>query len=57
IAKVMSESCTIISQSILAVEAMRIMEEKKINGLIVTDEQRHVIGALNMHDLIQSGII
>lgn len=57
IAKVMSESCTTISQSILAVEAMRIMEEKKINGLIVTDEQRHVIGALNMHDLIQSGII
>ena len=53
----MSENCTIISESILAVEAMRIMEEKKINGLVVTDDQRHAIGALNMHDLIQSGII
>ena len=57
IAEVMSENCTIISESILAVEAMRIMEEKKINGLVVTDDQRHAIGALNMHDLIQSGII
>lgn len=57
IAEVMSENCTTISESILAVEAMRIMEEKKINGLVVTDDQHHVTGALNMHDLIQSGII
>lgn len=54
--EVMTVSCQVISQGILAAEAMRVMEEKKINALIVVDENRHVIGALNMHDLIHAGI-
>ncbi|TDN65907.1 arabinose-5-phosphate isomerase [Halothiobacillus neapolitanus] len=40
----------------LAAEALAIMERDKINGLIVTDNQSHVIGALNMHDLLRAGV-
>lgn len=40
----------------LAAEALAIMERDKINGLIVVDDQSHVIGALNMHDLLRAGV-
>jgi arabinose-5-phosphate isomerase len=36
---------------------MQIMEYKKINALIVVDEEQRAVGALNMHDLIRAGII
>jgi arabinose-5-phosphate isomerase len=57
ISDVMTSQCAVISEDILAAEAMQIMEQKKINALIVIDEQRLAIGALNMHDLIRAGIV
>ena len=57
ISEVMTSQCAVISEDILAAEAMQIMEQKKINALIVVDEQRLAIGALNMHDLIRAGIV
>ncbi|MGR9000175.1 MAG: KpsF/GutQ family sugar-phosphate isomerase [Gammaproteobacteria bacterium] len=57
IIEVMTPQCTVISADILAAEAMQIMEQKKINALIVVDEQQRVLGALNMHDLIRAGIV
>jgi arabinose-5-phosphate isomerase len=57
ITEVMTPHCAVIPADILAAEAMRIMEQKKINALIVVDEQQRAIGALNMHDLIQAGIV
>ena len=57
IREVMTSQCAVIPKDILAAEAMQIMEQKKINALIVVDEQRLVIGALNMHDLIRAGIV
>jgi arabinose-5-phosphate isomerase len=57
IADVMTPNCTLITADILAAEAMRIMEQKKINALIVVDGQRKVLGALNMHDLVRAGIV
>jgi arabinose-5-phosphate isomerase len=57
ITEVMTSHCTVIHADILAAEAMQIMEQKKINALIVVDEQGCAIGALNMHDLIQAGIV
>ncbi|MGZ4970842.1 MAG: KpsF/GutQ family sugar-phosphate isomerase [Methylobacter sp.] len=57
IAEVMTPHCTVVSADILAAEAMQIMERKKINALIVVDEQQRAIGALNMHDLIRAGIV
>jgi arabinose-5-phosphate isomerase len=55
--KVMTSNCTMIREYILAAEAMQIMEKKNINALLVVDEQQYLIGALNMHDLIHSGIV
>jgi arabinose-5-phosphate isomerase len=57
ISEVMTPQCSVISGNILAAEAMQIMEHKKINALIVVDDQKLAVGALNMHDLIQAGIV
>ncbi len=57
ISEVMTHHCTVIQADILAAEAMQIMEEKKINALLVVDENQCITGALNMHDLIHAGIV
>lgn len=57
IVDVMTPNCAVIKADALAAEAMQIMEQKKINALIVVDKQHHAIGALNMHDLIRAGIV
>ncbi len=41
----------------LAVEAVEMMERLRINGLLVVDAERHLIGALNMHDLFNAKVI
>jgi arabinose-5-phosphate isomerase len=41
----------------LAVEAVELMEQRKINGLLVTNDSGVLVGALNMHDLLRSGVI
>jgi arabinose-5-phosphate isomerase len=41
----------------LAVEAAHLMEEHKINGLMVVDEERRVVGALNIHDLLRARVV
>jgi arabinose-5-phosphate isomerase len=41
----------------LAIEAVAIMEEHKINQLPVVDETGALVGALNMHDLFKARVI
>jgi arabinose-5-phosphate isomerase len=41
----------------LAVDAIEIMEQRKINALLVTDQQGHLVGALNMHDLLNAKVV
>lgn len=41
----------------LAAEALAVMEEKKINALLVTDAQGALVGAINMHDLLRAGVV
>jgi len=41
-----------INMNALAIEAIELMETKKINGLLVTNESGVLVGAFNMHDLI-----
>lgn len=57
ISAVMTQSCTIITADVLAAEAMKIMQEKKINALLIVDEHNKLSGALNMHDLVRAGIV
>ena len=57
ISDVMTKQCTTASETMLAAEALNIMETKKINGLIVVDQQQRPIGALNMQDLLKAGVL
>lgn len=57
VSKVMTKPCKVINADILAAEAMQIMETKKINALLVVDEEQNLLGALNMHDLLRAGIV
>jgi arabinose-5-phosphate isomerase len=41
----------------LAVEAVQIMEERKINQLLVVTGAGQLAGALNMHDLFRAKVI
>ncbi|MFW5432450.1 MAG: SIS domain-containing protein [Methylophilaceae bacterium] len=57
IAEVMHKKPNTITADKLAAEAVEIMEQKKINGLLVTDEGGKLIGAFNMHDLLKAKIV
>jgi len=41
----------------LAAEALKIMEDHKINALVVVNDQDRPVGALNMHDLLRAGVM
>jgi arabinose-5-phosphate isomerase len=41
----------------LAVEALNLMEDNKINALLVLDDDERLCGALNMHDLLRAGVV
>ncbi len=57
ISDVMTKHCKTVKKELLAAEALKIMENCKINALIITDDNNHAIGALNMHDLLRAGVI
>lgn len=57
IRQLMTSPCKSVTPGMLAAEALRIMEEKKINSLPVVDDENLVVGALNMHDLLRAGVI
>lgn len=57
IAEVMTRKCITANAQMLAAEALQIMQQKKINGLIVVDETQVPIGAMNMHDLLRAGVL
>ncbi len=41
----------------LAVEAVEMMEARRINQLLVTDDNNELCGALNMHDLFRAKVV
>ena len=57
VADIMGRQPRSISPDKLAVEAVEMMEQYKINQLPVVDELGALIGALNMHDLFQAKVI
>ena len=57
IAEVMTPNPRTISADRLAVEAARLMETHKINGLIVVDGDNRPVGALNIHDLLRARVV
>ncbi len=55
--EVMHRDCKKTSANLLAAEAVHLMEEHKINGLLVADDDGRVTGALNIHDLFRAGVM
>lgn len=55
ITNVMTKGGISVKPNCLAADALSIMQQKKINAMIVTDENNNVIGAFNMHDLLRAG--
>jgi len=57
ISDVMVKNPKVTQADKLAAETVQQMQKLKINGLFVVDDSNHVIGALNMHDLLRAGIV
>ncbi|MBF0471278.1 MAG: KpsF/GutQ family sugar-phosphate isomerase [Gammaproteobacteria bacterium] len=57
LSEVMIRNCTAIRPEQLAADALQLMEERRINALPVVDGENRVIGAINMHDLLQAGVV
>lgn len=57
IEKVMTKNPVVATSKMLAAEALSLMETKKINGLIVVNDSKEPVGALNMHDLLKAGVV
>ncbi|MER2493301.1 KpsF/GutQ family sugar-phosphate isomerase [Catenovulum sediminis] len=57
IADVMTKHSVTIAPDMLAAEALKWMEEKKINGFVVVDNSNRPIGAINLHDLLQAKVL
>lgn len=54
---VMSAHPRCISPDSLAVEAVQMMEQYNISQMLVVDGQYHLVGALNMHDLLHAKVV
>ncbi len=57
ISEVMTRNPKTVGPEMLAAEALNRMEQHKINGFLVVDQDRRLIGALNMHDLLRAGVL
>jgi arabinose-5-phosphate isomerase len=54
---VMTRHPKTIGTEALAVEAAQLMEAHQINALLVVDAANHVVGALNIHDLLRARVV
>jgi arabinose-5-phosphate isomerase len=54
---VMTVSPKAVHPGMLAAEALQLMDSKMINALPVVDDENKVVGALNMQDLLQAGVV
>jgi len=54
---VMHANCKTTSADVLAAEALRLLEANKITSLLVADDDHHLVGALNIHDLFREGLM
>ena len=54
---VMHADCKTVPGEMLAAEALHILEENKITGLLVADADGALVGALNIHDLFREGLM
>jgi len=56
-ARIMTASPQTIRPDELAATAVDIMQKRRIQGLLVTDHDGRLVGALNFQDLLQAGVV
>ena len=57
ITQVMTANCTTVHKGMLAAQALQVMQNVKISGLFVVDDNNHPVGALNMQDMLTAGVV
>ncbi len=57
VSDVMTRSPKTTHPDTLAAETVQLMRSLNISGLFVVDNTNHVVGALNMHDLLKAGVV
>jgi arabinose-5-phosphate isomerase len=55
--EVMTKNPRTVRREMLAAEAVHVMEQHKVNQVLVVDERGALVGALNMHDLFRAKVI
>jgi len=55
--QIMTAHCKTANAHMLAAEALKIMDQNKINALPIVDQNKQVVGAINMHDLVRAGVV
>ncbi|MCB1867989.1 MAG: KpsF/GutQ family sugar-phosphate isomerase [Gammaproteobacteria bacterium] len=53
----MTRDCKTATSNLLAAEALQIMQQNKINALLIVNQEHQLIGAINMHDLLRAGVV
>ena len=54
---VMTPNPVAIPRTMLAAEALRVLEERKITSIVVVDDERHVEGVIHLHDLWRTELV
>lgn len=55
--QVMTRGARVVEPRELATAAAQLMERHRVTALLVVDAERHLIGALNVHDLMRAGVV
>ncbi|MDT8309931.1 MAG: KpsF/GutQ family sugar-phosphate isomerase [Methylophaga sp.] len=53
----MTRNCKTGRPDMLAAEALALMDQHKINALLIINPQQQLVGAINMHDLLRAGVV
>jgi arabinose-5-phosphate isomerase len=53
----MTIECKTGHTDMLAAEVLELMHRHKINALLIVDDQKQLVGAINMHDLLRAGVV
>lgn len=57
VSNVMTKNGTVAQPDMLAVEALNLMESRKITALLVVNKDQKLVGAFNIHDLLRAGVV
>lgn len=55
--EVMTRECMTVTEACLAAEALSLMQQCRINALLIVDAERTLLGVVNMHDMLRAGVV